>query len=210
MARQTDIRERIIEASRELFSRYGFTKVTTDEIAAAAGISKKTLYQYFESKENLIWDVVSETGDNMRRAVEAIITDEGMSFTDKLRSFTELRAGMSSRLKPFLVEDAMRNFPRVWKQFEEIRNVQFGSFLDRLIEEGIKQNVVRKDVDKSILELVCMGSINTIINPETLCSVPYSQQDAVDAIIKIIFVGVLTDEAREEYKSFLKKSQKKK
>lgn len=207
MARQSDNRERIIEASRELFFQYGFTKVTTDEIAAAAGISKKTLYQYFESKEKLILDVASETDEELQRAAEDLIADPRTSLTDKLLLFMELRASHLSRLKQPVIQDAQRNYPRVWKQFDEIRNSKLRSFLDRLIDEGVKQKVFRKDIDKRMLELVYMGAVTTVLNPESLCNLPCSMEEAQDAIMKILFMGVLTDEARNEYQSFLKRSQ---
>lgn len=210
MARQSNIRGRIIEASRQLFFQYGFTKVTTDEIAEAAGISKKTLYQYFESKEKLILDVMHETGEEMFRAAEAIFSDPETSLTEKLRSFMELRASWAPHLKQPLINDAQRNYPGVWRQFEETRNTHIRLFLDHLIEQGIKQKVFKKDVDRRMLELVFMGAVNSIMGPESLSRLSYSLEEAQDGIIKIVFTGVLTDKARDEFESYMKKSQNKK
>ena len=46
--------EQIIAAARRLFNRYGFKKVSMDEIAREAGVTKKTIYMYFSSKEELL------------------------------------------------------------------------------------------------------------------------------------------------------------
>lgn len=49
-----DPKERILEKAHELFNRYGLRSVSMDDIAAQAGMSKKTLYQYFTDKEELV------------------------------------------------------------------------------------------------------------------------------------------------------------
>ena len=47
-------KDQVIEAARELFHQFGFKKVSMDEIAAKAGVTKKTIYMYFSSKEELL------------------------------------------------------------------------------------------------------------------------------------------------------------
>ena len=50
-----DIKQRIVEEAFKLFSQFGIKNVTMDEIARQMGASKKTIYQYFESKEELVY-----------------------------------------------------------------------------------------------------------------------------------------------------------
>lgn len=199
MARQTDIRERIISNSRELFFQYGFGKVTTDEIAASAGISKKTLYQYFESKESLFWEVMNQTVQGLKEQMEGIVSDEGTGFIDKLRRVIELRAELLSRIRQPLILDVQRIFPALWDQVEEVRRTQLEAYLDRLIDQGVREGVFRSDIDKRMLEMVYMSAVAGIVNPERLAQVPYTAQEATDAIMRIIFTGVLTEEARREF-----------
>jgi len=49
-----EARERILEKSSELFSRHGVRRITMDDIAAQCGMSKKTIYQYFKDKDELV------------------------------------------------------------------------------------------------------------------------------------------------------------
>jgi AcrR family transcriptional regulator len=199
MARQADIRGNVIETSRELFFQYGFSKVTTDEIAAAAGISKKTLYQYFESKESLFWEVMSQAMQEVKDRVEEVMTDEGLDFATKLRRIIELRAEQLNRIKQPLVLDVQRSFPALWKRVEELRRTELEAHLDRLVDQGVREGVFRPDIDKRMLEMVYMSAITGIINPERLSRIPYTAEEATDAIMRIVFTGVLTDEARREF-----------
>ena len=64
--------EQIIAAARRLFNRYGFKKVSMDEIAREAGVTKKTIYMYFSSKEELLKYFIQEEIINMKSIVEEV------------------------------------------------------------------------------------------------------------------------------------------
>ncbi len=199
MARQADMREHIFEQAGELFFQFGFSKVTTDEIAASAGISKKTLYKYFDSKEALFAEVINRTVQTLAEEVEATLEDGEADFPEKLRRLIELRAAQLSRIRQPLINDVQRNFPALWKQVEEQRRTKLEAHLGKLLGEGVEQGVFRPDVDSKMLEMVYMSAITGIINPENLARIPYSAQEATDAIMRIIFTGVLTDKARKNF-----------
>lgn len=64
--------EQIIEAARRLFHQFGFKKVSMDEIAKEAGVTKRTIYMYFESKEELLKYFIQEEIKNMKDIVEGV------------------------------------------------------------------------------------------------------------------------------------------
>ena len=64
--------EQIIEVARELFHKFGFKKVSMDEIAKEAGVTKKTIYRYFNSKEALLEYFIQEEIQNMKAIVEEV------------------------------------------------------------------------------------------------------------------------------------------
>ena len=65
-------RDQVIEAARKLFHKFGFKKVSMDEIAKEAGVTKKTIYMYFGSKEELLKYFIQEEIKNMEKIVEEI------------------------------------------------------------------------------------------------------------------------------------------
>ena len=65
-------KKQIIEAARKLFNKYGFKKVTMDEIAREANVTKKTVYTYFSSKEELFKYFINEELENMKKIVEEV------------------------------------------------------------------------------------------------------------------------------------------
>src|SRR5690606_4550842 len=71
-----EVARRVLEAASGQYMRSGFSSVTTDETARAAGISKKTLYQLFASKDELLRSVVRENCERHTASVRAICQDE--------------------------------------------------------------------------------------------------------------------------------------
>ena len=64
--------EQIIESARKLFRKFGFKKVSMDEIAREAGVTKRTVYSYFDSKEDLLKYFIFEEIKNMKDIIEEI------------------------------------------------------------------------------------------------------------------------------------------
>ena len=63
----------ILAAARNLMDRQGADALTMDEIAAAAGVAKGTLYLYFQSKDELILALLSQVGETMALDVQAFL-----------------------------------------------------------------------------------------------------------------------------------------
>src|SRR5580693_3066431 len=86
-------RQAILAAATDLFGRKGWPATTTDEIAAQAGVTKRTLYAYFGSKQALLYEVGDSIIDVSRARVQALAALEG-SATERMRSviagYTEL------------------------------------------------------------------------------------------------------------------------
>lgn len=64
--------EQIIKAAKGLFTKYGLKKVSMDEIASEAGVTKKTVYTYFQSKEELLKYCIKEELGNMKKIIENV------------------------------------------------------------------------------------------------------------------------------------------
>jgi AcrR family transcriptional regulator len=77
--KQDQTRQRIIDAAYELFWRAGFARTSIDSIAARSGLTKRTLYSYFRSKDDLLAAVLSHHGDlamqRLRRIGDRMPTD---------------------------------------------------------------------------------------------------------------------------------------
>lgn len=194
------MKDRILEQARDKFFQFGFSRVTVDEIARDLGISKKTLYAHFASKEELLREILLQNTTEIERRIDAILQEKHSDFVDKLRRVWGLLASRLSLFGPFFLADLQRHVPGLWSEVDERRGRIIRTRFRRLFQRGVEGRAFRKEVDPQLLLLIYSTLIQRIINPETLSQLPYSASQAFEAIATVIFEGILTDSARGKFR----------
>lgn len=196
---QNDLMKHIIDAGEEKFFKIGFSKVTMDELASDLGMSKKTIYKYFQSKDDLVQAVVESRILHISEKFDEII-NSSMDYLEKLHNLWMFIGNILSTIgKQF--QDDMRKFrPDLWKRIEEFRLKHPLAKFSNLIDEGIRLGFLRSDINREILILIYITSIQGIINPEILTRHSFSAEQAFKTILQVIFDGILTDDARKKYR----------
>lgn len=135
---------RVLAAAKELFGRFGFRKTTVDEIAERARISKRTLYEVFQSKEKILAELVMYEARTFRRFClnELDRLDEPVA---RLRAFCELSSRFFEE-NPFLGR-VVADDERLYKPFlgNELHLVEAGieHMARELVEEGVAAGAFR-------------------------------------------------------------------
>src|SRR3954470_10636315 len=109
-----DTKQRIMEEARSLFFRFGFSKVTMDEAAEGLGMSKKTLYKYFPSKEDLLQEVTRCHIEGCDAELKSICTDSAVDPLERLKRLMNYVAGIYNQMSEALVHDLRRHAPEIW------------------------------------------------------------------------------------------------
>lgn len=196
MALNDEIRLRILDGAREKFLRFGFSRVTMDEIASSAGISKKTLYQHFPGKEQLLRTMIRMLMKEVGAGVRKLIMDSKIDFVEKQKRLMTFMGMHLSRIGLPFVQDLKKYNPGLWKEIEDYRRVKIQENLGRNIREGVEKGVFRRDVDSGLLLLMYLTLIQNMVNPDMVSTLNYTPFEMLDAIFKVMFEGILTDKAR--------------
>lgn len=130
-------KDKIVEAARKLFYKYGFKKVSMDEIANEAGVTKRTIYMYFKSKEDLLKYFIQEEIENMKEIVEEV--------EKKNKDFFETANEAIYKLLKYRKERDFLNI--ITKEAEWLKNPIIIKNL-QLIDEQI-QNYIREKLQKA-------------------------------------------------------------
>ena len=189
--------DRILNASEELFGRLGFSKTTANDICRNAGVSKRTLYKYFESKLAILENIIDgkiEYLNSQLKEVLALQTD----FPEKLRQISTCVAVTLSGLSSFFLEDIQRNAPHVWEKISGFRKEMVQNYFPMLLDEGIRHGHFKKELNKGVAVLLMMNAMEIIINPVMLRSlpgdlatqVPVRPEELFDKVIEIIYDGI--------------------
>lgn len=182
--------ENIQEAALELFAAHGVDKVSMDEIAAKANVSKVTIYKYFGSKEDLYAQVVNRFIDETLIETEKVF-DSNMDFPDKLK-FVLLSKANSSQLAsvPYLLQ--------IWEQDRQLAmtmnerlQTKVKALMYKLFEEGKQKGFIEKNLSFDILylysEIFRAGLKAKSIDLESALV----DKDALEKLVNLYFFGLL-------------------
>jgi AcrR family transcriptional regulator len=201
MPADLDLRERVLEHARQLFLDRGFSKVTIDEIASDLGISKKTLYKFYPSKEELLRASLHSMMRSAGWELERIISSD-KPFVEKLAATMMTMGNYICKLRRESVVDVQRFSPSLWKELDKFRQQHIVSRLVGMIAQARDEKIFRPEVNEQVLVYMLVGSIQGAINPEVLSNQSFSAAEALQCIFTVLFEGALTDAARKEFHVF--------
>lgn len=153
----------IIKNVGELYLRFGIRSLTMDDVASEFGISKKTLYQYFKDKADLVSQVVNYYIENPRFNLNL---NESNNAIDH---YFDLRKHINSILKYFnnsIEFDLKKLYPQLYKKVHDMKRERIFKSTVVNINNGIKTGHYRKDLDAELIAKLQVGRILYTLNPE--------------------------------------------
>jgi AcrR family transcriptional regulator len=183
------MKNRIIDSAEKRFSQYGFRRVTMDDIASDLGISKKTLYLHFKSKEDIAWAVKTR----MHRDIDRLLQKAKKEIPDPIERFKKIIAEVTNRVSIIgsaFMTDIKKDIPDLWRECEEFREKEIYKYIGGILEEGIKKGEIKKGINTKIAVMVYLGAIRMVIQPDILMENQFSIKDAFDNILKIFLEGI--------------------
>ncbi|MBS0663857.1 MAG: TetR/AcrR family transcriptional regulator [Verrucomicrobia bacterium] len=196
------IRDRILQAARAQLFAYGYTALTMDELAAELGMSKKTLYVHFPSKDDLVGEILQGFVTEIRASAEALFGDTSLSFPVKLHRFSEAMA-KRLRVNPHIFRDLQRSAPHMYRQIEELRHRNIPLIFGRMIRQGQAARMVRADIDPDFAIEFWRPAIQALMHPDTLERLKLSPDEMFSRSINLFFGGLLTPAGRKDYEKHL-------
>lgn len=137
----------IIEAARKRFARFGFSKVTMDEIASDVEMGKASLYYYFPTKENIFTQVIKEEQNELANELESIV-HEDISCSEKLIKYVNVRLNFFHKLvnlgtlSTHSFMDQKSIYKKLFTEFETREH----SYVNAIIKEGMNTGEFKKDI----------------------------------------------------------------
>lgn len=143
--------ESILDVMGELLYSRGLKKLTMDEIAQKLGVSKKTLYKYFASKDELITAFFQTIYEKDVILTESILNETTLSTTEKL--YDVVASYEHTYLTIQVCEEARLYFPKHWKQLENIRKTKVHA-ITTLLTEISKSMQIRNRYTKELITIM--------------------------------------------------------
>jgi AcrR family transcriptional regulator len=198
-AEENPVLSRIVKQARAHFFEHGYCQCTMDELAAELGMSKKTLYVHFPSKEALMAAVIDDLSREIRSSADALLANRQLNFAEKLRGFAEGMVERMAKTNPRLLRDLQRFAPDLYQRVAEMRERNIPYVFGRLIEEGQLAGMVRADVRTDFAVAFFLSAMNGLIQPAMMDRLKLAPRDILPRAIELFFGGLLTPAGRQEH-----------
>jgi len=203
-----DPKERILVKSNELFNRYGIRSVSMDDIALQLGMSKKTLYQYYTDKDelvNAVFDIVLTTNKNncidCSKRGENAIHEVFLSF--------DIVEEMLKTMNPSLLFDMQKYHPSAFKKFDDFRNGFLYRIIKANLERGVMEELYREEIDADVLSRYRLHSVLLSFNPEVFPSIKTNAVYIEQQLLECFLYGLATSKGQKLIQKYKNQRTKK-
>lgn len=166
-----ETKDKILKGASELFFKYGIKSVTMDDIARHLTISKKTIYQYFEDKNEMV-EILMASSLKQDETEFKQIQEESENVIVEVFNLMKHISHMFSKTNPNIFYDLQKYHPNAWKQFTAFKYDCMAKMVEDSIARGIREGLVRTDLNAKVLsrlriEEVELGMNSQIFPPDT-------------------------------------------
>ena len=193
------LREKILKISMEEFKSKGIRAVKMDDIAALLGISKRTLYEIYSNKEELLLECVKFQEGQYDAYMASFEKDSSNNVIDIIIEFYNKQIQWLSDVNPLYFSD-IQKYSQVVSYFER-RDIERKQ--DKMIfyQRGIREGVFRDDVDYDVLSRILKASIDYI--KQTQMYKEYDLTRILNNIIMLFIRGVCTYDGIKQFDALM-------
>lgn len=187
---------RILAIAFERFLNHGVARTSMDAIAHDAGLSKKTIYKLFPSKEVLLQTLVRNFMNEFHGQIRSVVESD-LPTGERLNQIMTLLAGRIRILGTPLMIDIQRFHPRIWKEFLAFRRERIATEVASLIRSGMQEGVIRNDLSPEVVLGAFTGAVENLLHPSAVQKSGMSGPETLLEILSLFLEGMLTTRGRE-------------
>lgn len=159
-----DIKERILMACRELSRSGGFYNINMDDLAARAGVSKRTVYRYFRSKEEIIEATLDAFMIKSGEEIERLLNNNTEPDVFIASVFEYLSLNAQFIISPAGLDELRKHYPLLWQKIDAFRVKKISKVIQKLIVSSKNPSIAK--IDQRIITAVITASIQSVLTPD--------------------------------------------
>jgi AcrR family transcriptional regulator len=198
-----DYGDRILNTARDLFFKYGLRNVTMDDICHELGISKKTLYQTYENKKDIVNTITTKFLVSHEEEYEVMIS-ESKDAVDELLKLMENLNYIFERLNPRMIFDMKRYYPEAWQTFSMHKSNFMLNKITCNINKGIKEGLFRCDLNVDIIAIMRLQQVQIALDPMVFPLDKFSIKEIHQQLLIQYLHGITTLKGHKLINKYLK------
>jgi len=184
-------KEYYLEQIGKLFLRYGLRGITMEEISDELGVSKKTIYNYFESKADIVDMLLQRHLNNKNESMWEEIS-HGKNAIEILIGITNLMKETIQDIPPLVKRDLVKHFPlQLKKSNEELKNKIY-EYIKQNVLKGIDQGLYRSNLNVELIARHYVVSFDRYIRQEVMDGIDFSIDAYYEEILSYHIRGIAT------------------
>ena len=192
------LRDKIITTAMEAFAQKGIRHVKMDDVAKELGISKRTLYEIFDKKEDLLYEGVKfYLGD--RRTQMEVKAQECKNVMEIILQAYKLKVEEFRQTNPCFYTDLVK-YPKVARYLAQ-QNQQMLTNMTKFIERGIEEGYFRKDVNPELAARLFDALGKYVMEQQLYCL--YTIEDIFTNLVFVTIRGICTEKGIEVIKQWI-------
>ncbi len=201
MAESRTMREKILTEAEKLLWKFGVKSVTMDDIARQVGISKKTIYQHFVDKDDIVLQVMRTHLERDQNEMNCMATESADPIHELLR-MSEMMRKKNHEVNPSTLIDIQRHYPKAWTVFLDFKEKHIITSIRLNLQTGIEQGLYRTDLDLEVMARLRIESIqlgfDDRVFPNALTNMLAIQEQLLHHFIR----GILTEKGFVLYNQY--------
>ncbi|MBK0379411.1 TetR/AcrR family transcriptional regulator [Mucilaginibacter segetis] len=183
--------QRIIQGGEDLFLQAGIKSVTMDDIAKHLGMSKKTIYHFFNDKNDLVIALVKKKLQDDENQINDII-ERSPNVIEEMINMMKCSEEIFSRINPIVIHDMQKYHPEAWAEFQKFKAEVLINKLEQLLAKGIDQGFIRPDIDVKILAKMRVNQVEMGFNTNIFPTSQFSAWKVQYQLLEHFNYGICT------------------
>jgi AcrR family transcriptional regulator len=189
-----EIKDYIIDGADKLFCQYGFKSVTMDDIAKNLGVSKKTIYQNFKDKNELINILIHDRIVNQDLQMNKCVVESENAVQEVFIGMQDMDFFLAT-MNPMLFYDLQKYHQEAWLNFIAFKEKEIGKTVAKNLQRGIEEGFYRKELNIEIVTRMRLNQIDTIFTQNNLYdTTKYSLANIMVEITRHFLFGICNNE----------------
>lgn len=187
-------RERIIEHAAGQFLSNGIRNITMDELAEQLGMSKRTIYELFKDKKELVMECMKYFEKEKAKFNQEILRCSENSFDALLNLFNANRDILLKTSRSFY-DDIKKYFPEV-SQYRECQKKNLKNLFNDIFQEAKEEGFVLESLDPAILSELFTEELFSFFDEKQLLQEKFRFKEFYETMYLTFFRGIATDKGR--------------
>lgn len=198
----SESKEKIVQAAEQLFLKYGMKGVTMDDISRKLAISKKTIYNYYKDKDDIVNIVTERYLEREISRINEIRKNAQNAIHELTLESDHIREHMQN-INPAIITELQKYHRPAWKIYLGFRDKVLFQMVEQTLARGVREGLFRADIDVKVLAVLRVEECQMMLNTNSFSRDTFNFHDVENQLMVHYMKGILTPEGFKIYEQYI-------